>query len=74
MVSEVRAYASSAAAETSMTHIGFTNPKRCLKNHNFKNPRLRKAAILKIKKLQYLQNRFVDFSEILHTDTSVLWF
>ena len=33
------------------------------------NPRWQMAAILKIEKLQYLQNYLADFDEILHDDT-----
>jgi len=35
----------------------------------FQNPRWRTAAILKIKKSQYLQNRLADVAEILYGDT-----
>jgi len=44
-----------------MTHVGPPNPKRCLENQVFKNPRWWTAAILKVEKSLYHQNRLADF-------------
>jgi len=46
-----------------------SQPEGIPKISKFQNPRWQTAAILKIEKLRYIQNRLANFAEILYDNT-----